>query len=300
MCAAQIKTGGGSFDPKEPNIYFIASNTERLTHAHMTHTHLLVAINELETARDLDRVEAWIDEGKKIFIDSGVFNLAMTFARKKTISMDEALALAPGEMDGFEELFEKYVSIIRRFEGGIWGYIEIDQGGRENKLKTRARIEALGLRPIPVYHPLNDGWDYFDTLAQQYDRLCFGNIVQADAATRRRLLATMWQRHVEYPDLWIHVLGLTANEMAHMYPANSCDSSSWMGGIRWDGFKERAMGQSLGVLPKNFQYVLGSDATGDAGSQRATRMCAYGAYMLHRNWRNYIADLRAEGIEVYE
>ena len=62
------------------------------------------------------------------------------------------------------------------------------------------QAESLGLKPIPVYHPLLDGWDYFDELAAQYDRICFGNIVQAPAATRIRLLHTLWERHRRYPD----------------------------------------------------------------------------------------------------
>ena len=61
--------------------------------------------------------------------------------------------------------------------------VEVDQGGRENKIKTRARLEKMGLRPIPVYHPLNDGWDYFDYLAENYDRICMGNVVNAEASS---------------------------------------------------------------------------------------------------------------------
>ena len=62
-------------------------------------------------------------------------------------------------------------------------------------------LEQMGLRPIPVYHPFNDGWDYFDYLAERYDRICFGNVVQADRETRKRLVATAWERHRKYPHL---------------------------------------------------------------------------------------------------
>jgi hypothetical protein len=51
-------------------------------------------------------------------------------------------------------------------------------------------LEQMGLRPIPVYHPFNDGWHYFDYLAERYDLVCFDNVVQADRETRKRLVAT--------------------------------------------------------------------------------------------------------------
>jgi hypothetical protein len=38
------------------------------------------------------------------------------------------------------------------YEERLWGYIELDKGGRENKLRTRTRLHNHGLNPIPVYH----------------------------------------------------------------------------------------------------------------------------------------------------
>jgi hypothetical protein len=162
MCSDVIRTGGGAFDPHEDRIYFIASNVGRLEQASSVHHHLLIAVNEIEAASELRAVEGWLKAGKKVFLDSGVFNLAMTHARQHNLSMDAALSTPPEDVDGFDRLFEKYVALVRQMQDRLWGYIEIDQGGREHKIRTRARLEALGLRPIPVYHPLNDGWDYFD------------------------------------------------------------------------------------------------------------------------------------------
>ena len=110
------------------------------------------------------------------------------------MTMDEVLSMAPEKLDGFDSLFDKYVRIIKEIGEESWGYIEIDQGGKDNKIKTRDRLHKLGFNPIPVYHPLVDGWDYFDYLAERYDRICLGNIVQAQNETRKRLLATMWER----------------------------------------------------------------------------------------------------------
>jgi len=130
-------------------------------------SYLLLAVNELPTNNFADFEQLLQSH---VLLDSGVYVLASQHADRHSISMDEALCLAPQEIEGFEALFDLYVEIVTKYESRLWGYVEIDFGGCTNKRRTRARLESLGLRPMPVYHPLNDGWDYFDELAQEYDR----------------------------------------------------------------------------------------------------------------------------------
>lgn len=295
----RIKTGG-AFDPTDRHVYFLAGNIGNLSQAAAMHDYILIAINEINNERDEQFVESLIARGKKVFIDSGIFWLTNEHARAHNVSMDVALALAPEDIDGFENLWKRYIRIAERFKDTCWGYIELDQGGLENKKRTRARIEALGLRPIPVYHPLNDGWEYFDELAARYDRICFGNVVQADMPTRKRLIATAWERHRAHPDLWIHLLGYTPNELLNAFPINSGDSSSWLSAIRWSiGYIEFACNKTLGSLPGDFRYLLGSPKDGPRGREKAASMSAYGSAMLQRNWRTYIDTLRQLGAEIY-
>lgn len=260
--------------------------------------YILIAVNELKTARDMACLEGWLDDPqKRVFLDSGIYNLAMEHARKHAVSHDEALGLAPDEIDGFDVLFERYVELVTKHADKLWGYIELDQGGMANKIKTRARLEALGLRPIPVYHPLNDGWGYFDTLAQKYDRICCGNIVQALPQHRKRLVASVWDRKMRsYPDLWIHLLGLRPNQLLNAYPIDSADASSWLSAMRWSGYHEVADGASFGDLPQGFRYELGSLPEGETGSRKGTAMSAYGATLQQRNWRRHLSDLTDLGI----
>lgn len=104
-------------------------------------------------------------------------------------------------------------------------------------------------------HPFNDGWDYFDELATEYDRMCFGNVVQASQATRVRLLHTMWERRRDYPDLWVHVLGLSANEWCLPCPPDSGDSSSWLNSLRYPAARtESAALRRLGDLGNRLLY----------------------------------------------
>lgn len=294
-----IKTGGRTFNPADNFIYFLASNVSRMQDASKSHNYLLIAINELNSQHELDNLWSWFDKGKKVFIDSGIFNLTNVHKKKHNITMDQALALAPEEIDGFDKLFDKYVDLVGRLHDHCWGYIELDQGGRENKIRTRARLEAMGLRPIPVYHPFNDGWDYFDYLAERYDRICFGNVVQADRPTRLRLIATAWERHRKYPHLWIHLLGLTPNEWLYGFPINSGDSSAWLSAVKWSGYKPRVMGTGFGHMPRNYQYLLGSDGYSEVGSDKAARMSAYGARLSQMNWRNHLEHAQELGFEIY-
>lgn len=294
-----INTGGGTYDPKDEGVYFIAAGPSRLIDGAPVHDYLLIAVNELNTEKELKHLEGWFQTGKRVFIDSGIFNLTNVHKRKHGITMDEALSLAPDEIDGFSELFDRYVEIVRKYQDQSWGYIELDQGGRDNKIKTRKILEDLGLKPIPVYHPLNDGWEYFDYLAERYDRICFGNVVQADRYTRKRLIATAWERHRKYPNLWIHLLGFTPNEWLNALPVNSGDSSAWLSSVKWSGYKEKTMLASFGEMPKNFQYVLGSDIDADHSSKYGARMAAYGSYINQTNWQNHLAAMREIGFDIY-
>lgn len=251
------RTGGGAFDPTERNIFFSAGGFSR---AAALPEYFLVAVNDLPRRGYETVLDQHIEAGHKIFLDSGVFNLTNEHKRATGCTMDEALALPPDQINGFDNLFEQYVNIVQRYGNELWGYIELDQGGVTHKRRIRARLEDLGISPVPVYHPIVDGWDYFDELAESYDRLCFGNIVQANMATRVRLLHTMWERHRHHPDLWIHILGMTASEWALTVPPNSCDSSTWVNGLR---YPKVDMGYSnlkrIGFLGGEFLYVQGDN-----------------------------------------
>lgn len=283
---------GGAWDRAAWPLYFVATGPEQLYHASRLHTNLLVAMNEIEGAKQKDFVRRCIDTpGSRVFIDSGVFNLSNSHAKRHGISMDQALGMAPTEIDGFDELFESYVGFMKENGDRVWGYIEIDQGGRENKIKTRARLEALGLSPIPVYHPLNDGWDYFDYLAERYDRICLGNVVQASVPVRMRLLATAWERRRRYPHLWIHALGLTPSDLWLAYPTNSCDSSTWIEGLRWGTHKAQVCTRRMWDTGAGFVYVPGVEQREHkAGYYRALALYAYDAAMMNCNVEGFMRD----------
>lgn len=221
------------------------------------HPSQLIAINDLMeksiTYAELDM--SLTKPGAHVLIDSGIFWLANSHAIAHDMSMDQALALHPSEIDGFEGLWDTYLAVHAKYGEKVWGMIELDQGGADRKRETRAKLADLGITPIPVYHPLNDGWDYFDELASNYDRICLGNIVQAPRDVRRRLIATVWERkQADYPDLWVHVLGFHADQLFNAYPLESSDASSWMISLRYGSQIVRVDNASFGSTVDEFIY----------------------------------------------
>lgn len=288
-----IRTGGARFNPDEGNIVFIASNTGTLSNAIDHHGNVLIAVNEITSDKDIGLVSGWADGGANVFIDSGIFSLTQEHKKAHGISMDEALGLAPEKIDGFQKLFDRYINIVELFRDRCWGYIELDQGGMHNKIKTRAKLEGMGLRPIPVYHPFNDGWDYFDYLAENYDRICFGNIVQANQSTRDRLIATAWERKRKHPKLWIHLLGYTPNQNLYSYPINSGDSSAWISPLRWSDHRCHANGTNFAQLSVHYRYKLGDAEERD----KMISILGRDSKISEMNWRHSLQELKDLGFE---
>lgn len=253
----------GTWDPSKRGGYFLAGSFAYASggfenlNRYKSESWNLFAVNDFcEPGKPISTNGMWkefqasLRAGCPTFLDSGIFYLTNVHKRAHGCTMDEALALAPEEIDNFDWLFDVYVTLVSEYRDVLWGYNELDQGGMVNKRRTRQRLHDLGLNPIPVYHPLNDGWDYFDELATGYDRICWGNVVQANRQVRLRMLATAAERHREYPDLWIHFLGLSPNEIQFGIPFDSADSSTWTAAFRYpQAVRLQGMGRRLVQLP---------------------------------------------------
>lgn len=287
-----IKKTGGKWDPKAWPVYFAAAEMQTLISAEPSLRYMLAAVSDLESELPMTRLRHCFDQGKTILLDSGVYVLSTQHAKTHNMSMDEALGLAPDKVDGFADLLERYCAIVTEFGERSWGYIEIDQGGRENKIKTRAKLEGMGFKPMPVYHPFNDGWDYFDYLAERYDRICFGNVVQAEAAVRKRLIATAWERRRKYPNLWIHALGYTANEFFAAFPLGSCDSSSWISSVRWGRSHVAVANHNIDHKGSEFCYDMDTAPDSDKGHIKAKLLCGYEAHMMNLNMHAIAGEQR--------
>lgn len=294
--------GGGAYDPVEDRCaYFLASDTSRLTDAAHLYRYLLVPVNNVMTPKHEALMVEWMDKGCKVLLDSGVFDLASKHAAKHApMTFYQALGLHPAELDGYDRLMDRYHYLASTYGDRLWGYAEVDQGGTDVKVETRATLEAAGLDPLPVYHPLQDPPAYLDRLlAEGYTRLMVGNVVQSDAPTRRAILAMLWEKQRGYPDVWFHLLGLTPSPVTHAYPFHSADSSSWMNAIRWPGGPvEYTDLARAGTLSDQFQHRLGSDRHDDDGPAAAVAMSSriYEAFVL--NWRHHHHRVTELGLDM--
>ena len=287
------KKTGGNWDPSEKPFYFIAGSLGWVHQASDLTDHELIAVNEINSEENISMIDAMLDRGCKLLIDSGVYSLAAKTAERLNVSHDVALRMPIDKLDGFKELFDRYVSLAKKYQDRAWGIVEVDLGGRDQKRITRKKLEGLGIRAIPVYHPLNDGWDYFDELATNYDRICVGNIVNASPYVRLRILSTIYERRARIaPKLWMHALGLTPNQWLCGYPVSSADSSAWLNVVRWSGYKERACLRTLCNVDRHFQYLLGDRES----CVKGTRMGAVGAHCITQNLRNFLDSMRKAGI----
>jgi hypothetical protein len=292
-----LPTGGGTFDPNGSCEYFLAANLTSLQQiVNNGYGHVLIAVNEVPEG-DLDAVAALADSGAKVMLDSGIFNLANNHAKRHGITLSESIGLAPEQLDGFVELRKRYVVTVKRLHAKLWGFVEMDQGGMLHKRRIRQELEdELGVSPIPVYHPFNDGWDYFDELAEGYDRLCVGNLVQTSQHDRKRLVATMWERRRRHPHVWIHLLGFTPNHWLLGLPLDSCDSSTWLGAMHYAaGQSDQASLRTMGSLQPEFRYKIDSDPESDTGHKKARLLASAVCWSTMRNWQHHRAAMRQLG-----
>jgi hypothetical protein len=290
---------GGTWDPTERFIHFLVCehNGGQQAESVKQYPSLLVPMDRLDGGPDA-ALEEMLDSGQKIMLDSGVYALASDHARRHGIGVNDALALPPEQIEGFEENYRRYVSVVNRYGSRLWGYVEIDQGPTEQKRRTRARLHAEGLAPIPVYHPLSDGFEYFDELASGHDRVCWSNLARSGDDMRWRIAAMAFERaRLIYPDVWIHYLGLGLTPIFNAYSPDSADSSTWQNVLRWSGYREQSMLALFSYMPTNWKYLLGDNKDESPTSDRqALRMAVNGQLVRDGAWRHWQLRLEEEGL----
>lgn len=295
---------GGTWDPTDRPIYFIAGPDHDVLDAAVAgHSYVLVALNELPIGDPVGKLNRILDTGANVLLDSGIFEQAMRHKRAHGLDLYTTLALPPEQLDGWDRLWPRYLKVVKACQDRLWGYVELDQGGRDRKRATRSRLHAEGLAPMPVYHPLSDGLDYFTELAEGQDRMCAANLVQTPWRARRPLLATLTALRQAHPTTWVHLLGLTPDQFLYALDAgDSADSSTWSRALRYtEGYREIAAGQGFGLLPVDFKHRLGNRKGQPGydplhGRDKAVSMSAIGAAGRHRNWRNYTHRLQELGL----
>jgi hypothetical protein len=294
-----VKQTAGTWDPSQRGLSFLVGDVRQLLFiARLGYPDVLLPIDTI-SERITVEFEALLETAAHVILDSGVYSLVSAHARKHGIELREGFGKQPEEIDGWDALLTKYVTMAKRYGHRSWGYMELDLGGRDTKRRTREMLEAQGLAPIPVWHPFSDGWDYFDELATNYDRICVGQLVDTRANERKMILHMLWERHRDYPDLFVHLLGVSPSGSMIAYPFDSLDSSSWLKNLRWFyGRPLRVLGKPVGDWPRDFQYRAGSlyeqgEEVGDEGSHRkAEELAAAAEFFGRMSFRDHYDVMR--------
>ena len=284
----------GNWDPGHEKMIFLAgsedisgSKQESFDQDSTDHLAHKKTVNILYSLRDFTRnsflagITIGVERFHAILLDSGVFGISMDYAKAQNISPDKAITTPLRNIPGWPAFFDYYVEAVTAVKDAVWGYVELDLGGREQKIETRARLEAIGLAPIPVWHPLSDGLDYGRHLIDTYDRVCVGNIGKSDRETRKVILqaVTLAQRG---PRTWIHALGLGPTNFVTGYRFNSMDATSFLGAMRW---KYRAGYSLMHPFIRHERYF-------DPEVEGSEHAVAYAflerqAVSIQHNWRSY-------------
>lgn len=280
-------TGGSRFDPREGPIYFIAANPRLARIGGRIHPHVLVPADQLSGQGAQKELASVLQSKVAVMLDSGVHSVLQAQMKKDKLTTVEAFSLKPAEVEGYEKVKATFIDLALRLGEQMWGYVELDFGGAEQKCIIRHELETRwNLRPIPVYHPLVDPPEYLDELCTKYDRICVGNLAHQAEAVRLRIAATIWHRMRAYPGVWVHGLGAAPDQRANAFGYQSVDASSWLVQVQYPiGFTERAMGQPVHRLDHEYRPERGTTDP-EKSSVKGAELGAYICAMIQRSWRS--------------
>lgn len=235
-------------------IYFLASLMSNAEVASLYHDSILIAAPNIKTKKHIANIKRWIDQGKNILVDSGVFELCSHHAKTNSIQLNAALGSPPDSIDGFGKLLDHLMNIEKQLKNAF-AIVEVDIGGKKHKRNTRAFIEANGAKVCPVFHPLIDGWDYLDELGEKYPCIFVGNVVDASESLRLYIIARLLKWKQTHQETWIHMLGVTPSPTALAMPMNSYDSSTWVASVRWPtGWKAGGLWHKVSGFDRDMIY----------------------------------------------
>lgn len=276
-----ITTGGGKAD-RPGKIIFNATFTY-LTDDVLPNSYLY-SYYEIDSPKDFEYLDISIKRGDKILIDSGTHGIYMAMIRKglwNLYSPDRSFDI---DHPDFMEYFQNYCDFIRKYERFFWGYVELDVGNEKQKTVLRDRMEAQGVYPIPVFHPLTDSSEYLDLLCTNYDRVCFGNIAMEGELAREIILQLVSVAKEKYPHLWIHALGIAPHPLLAAFPyVDSIDSSTSSSLIRFGRFGEGCCFDTRFRVVDDF-----CNRREDRESYRLGAASGYRSFHFHQqSWRRY-------------
>lgn len=172
----------------------------------------------------------------RILIDSGAFT-AYTTGKVITVREYGSWAL------DFKRKWERKVKSLYFFNLDVIG-------SQEKSDYNLHRLEAMGLKPIPIF-TFNADIKHLIYYLENYDYIGFGGLVSRGSISVIKWLDYCYKEvNKYYRENGVlrktHLLGVTKQEILERYPLYSCDSSGWVACLRFGG--GRAIGKSK--IPK--------------------------------------------------
>ena len=127
----------------------------------------------------------------------------------------------------------EYAAWVQRWGPLVGTVANLDViGDAEASLANQKALEALGIKPIPVYHA-GEPWEYLERYIDEYPYIALGGMMR-DAARLKPWLVRCF-RLAEGRAVY-HGFGMTRWPIIRDFPFYSLDSSSWMSGYRYGSF----------------------------------------------------------------
>lgn len=198
------------------------------------HRHVLLSYHYLKSRSDDKRMELikYInDSGLTVILDSGIFTMMFGSGKDKTYDLLTMTAYA-----------EEYLARVKTWGIKNLTVVECDVHkilGMDAVFKLRSLFEKSGLRVMYVWH-LEEGTAGLEAMAKKYHllgigcpelRLLFKGRDQTYKAAVWDLLGRIKSHSANLPK--VHLLGNTVMETMETHQAWSCDSTSWISGVKF-------------------------------------------------------------------
>jgi len=145
-----------------------------------------------------------------LFLDSGAFS-----AKSQGLSID----------------IDAYIAFIKEHEHLLTVYANLDVIGNPiASARNLKKMEAAGLKPLPVFHHGSDPDEFLVPLLEKYDYICLGGLVKTSDLVL--YLDRIWSNYLVdstgLPKVKVHAFGMTSLPLMLRYPWYSVDSTSWV------------------------------------------------------------------------
>jgi hypothetical protein len=238
-------------------------------------------------------------------------DLDTLFAKYFTPPFPDVFADSGGfsaETQGATISINEYADWVKRWRHLFTTYANLDViGNPEATALNQAKLEDLGLAPLPVFHTGSE-WSHLEALAERYPYIALGGMVPHMRFPKRIMPWLIKAFKLAKGKSVFHGFGATSWEIVSQLPWYSVDSSSWGQGFRFGQvpvFDERVgkfikinLGDGAGWT-KHAALVrrMGFDPVDFADRARNDRakICAISAlsYMMAERW------LRRQWGEIY-